>query len=90
MTTQQLVTLALGSAGTICAGIAVAHERLMHRHRQPGVTYAMATLRRDGGWRRTDLFTSAGLRHQARASLFGVSAAALWLLSLGAWVLLGR
>lgn len=62
----------------------------MQRHRQPGVTYAAVTWRRDGGWRRADLFTPEGLRHQARASRFGVAAAALWVLALAALVVLAE
>jgi len=62
--------------------VAVYHERRMHRHRRPGVSYAAATFRRDGGWRRADLFTEQGLAHQRRASSFGVLGAAFWLLSL--------
>lgn len=61
----------------------------MQRHRQPGVSYAAVTLRRDGGWRRADLFTPEGLRHQARASRFGLAAAALWVLGLVALAALG-
>ena len=79
--------LVLGSLGTACVLIAVYHERRMHRHRQPGVTYGQATFRRDGGWRRTDLFTADGLAHQRRASTFGVTGAALWLLALALFVL---
>lgn len=76
-----LATL-LGAAGALLMGIAIYHERRMQRHRQPGVTYAQVTLRRDGGWRRTDLFTEEGLRYQRRASGFGVPAAVLWLLAI--------
>ena len=61
----------------------------MHRHRQPNVSYRAATLRKDGGWRRTDLFTAEGLGHQARAARFGFLATALWLVALAAWVVLG-
>lgn len=69
-------------AGTLLMAVAIYHERRMHRHRQPGVTYAEATFRRDGGWRRNDLFTPEGLRHQRLASGFGVPGALLWLLGL--------
>jgi hypothetical protein len=85
---QLLVAAALGAAGMLFAGLAIVNERRMHRHRQPGVTYAAATLRRDGGWRRTDLFTEEGLRYQARASGFGIVAVASWLLALVALVVL--
>jgi len=71
------------------AALAVRHERRMQRHRQPGVTYAAVTLRRDGGWRRGDLFTEEGLRHQARAAQLGMSAALAWALALVTWVVLG-
>ena len=67
--------------------VAVFHERRMHRHRQPGVTYAQATFRRDGAWRRADIFTPEGLRHQRLASSFGVPGALLWLLGLIAFAL---
>jgi len=86
VTPQALVAAAFALAGLGSAGVAVFHERRMHRHRQPGVTYAAATLRRDGGWRRTDLFTPEGLRHQARAARFGMMAVALWVLALIALV----
>jgi hypothetical protein len=75
----------LGAAGTLLMGIAIYHERRMQRHRQPGVTYAQVTLRRDGGWRRADLFTEEGLRYQRLASGFGVPAALLWVLAVAAW-----
>jgi hypothetical protein len=87
--TPQFVTAALlAVAGTILAGLAVWNERRMQRHRQPGVSYAAVTLRRDGGWRRSDLFTARGLEYQALASRCGVGAAVLWALALLAWVLL--
>jgi len=60
----------------------------MHRHRLPGVTYSQATFRRDGGYRRADLFLPEGLKHQAVAARYGVTAAALWLLALVAWFVL--
>ena len=72
----------LAISGAVSMLVAVYHERRMHRHRQPGVTYGAATFRRDGGWRRADLFTAQGLAHQRRASTFGVLGAILWLLSL--------
>jgi hypothetical protein len=86
---QDAAAGALAFAGVACAVLAVRHERRMHRHRRPGVTYAAATLRRDGGWRRTDLFTDEGLRHQARAARFGMAAATAWALALVALVVLG-
>lgn len=89
MTTQLAVSAALAVTGVVLLVAAVRHERRMHRHRQPGVSYADATLRRDGGWRRSDLFTDEGLRHQRRASAFGVAGAAALLGAVLAWVLLG-
>lgn len=87
---QLVVAAALGAAGTFSAGLAVFNERRMHQHRQPGVTYLAATLRRDGGWRRAELFTPEGLRYQARASGFGIVAVGCWVLSLAALTLLAR
>ena len=88
MTTQAAVAGSLALAGALAAAAAVVSERRMQRHRQPGVSYRDATLRKDGGWRRGELFTAEGLRHQARASRFGVMAAALWLLAVAAWVVM--
>lgn len=84
-----LAPVMLGVAGTVSMAIAIYNERRMHRHRQPGVTYAQATYRRDGGWRRTDLFTPAGLAYQHKASRYGVTGAALWVLALVAYVVTG-
>jgi len=88
-TPQLLMSSVFGVAGTVCASLAVRNERRMQRHRQPGVGYAAVTFRRDGGWRRADLFTPQGLEYQALASRFGLAGAALWGLALLAWVLLG-
>ena len=85
---QLLASSILGVAGTVCASLAVRNERRMQRHRQPGVSYAAVTLRRDGGWRRADLFTAQGLEYQTRASRFGLAGSVLWGLALLAWVLL--
>ena len=74
-------------AGTILMSIAIHNERRMQRHRQPGVTYAQVTFRRDGGWRRPELFTPEGLRYQRRASGFGVPAALLWVIAVLTWAL---
>ena len=68
--------------GCVSMGVAVVEERRMQRHRQPGVSYARVTLRRDGGWRRADLFGPEGLAHQRRASRYGVIGALLWILAL--------
>lgn len=88
MTAQLLITAILGTAGTVSAALAVWNERRMQRHRQPGVTYGAVTLRRDGAWRRSDLFTPEGLGYQALAARYGVAATGLWVLALGAWMLL--
>lgn len=68
-------------------GVAIYNERRMQRHRRPGVSYSDVTFRRDGAWRRSDLFTEEGLRHQRLASSFGVPAALLWVLALIAYAL---
>ena len=88
MSAQLTTASLLAAAGTILAGLAVLNERRMQRHRQPGVTYALVTLRRDGGWRRSELFTARGLAYQALAARFGLGATVLWGLALLAWVLL--
>ena len=88
MTTQAGVATVLSAAGVIAAALAVANERRMQRHRLPGVSYAAATFRRDGGWRRADLFAPQGLEYQRRAARLGLAAAVLWLLALAAWVAL--
>jgi hypothetical protein len=75
-------------AGLGATVVAVFNERRMHRHRQPGVSYGAATFRRDGGWRRTDLFTSDGLRYQREAARWGWTGALLWILALVALVIL--
>ena len=76
------VSAVLLGAGTASMAVAIYNERRMHRYRQPGVTYAQATFRLDGGWRRADLFKPEGLRHQRFASGFGVPGALLWLAGL--------
>lgn len=68
--------------------VAVFNERRMNRHRQPGVSYSDATFRRDGGWRRDDLFTPTGLAYQRRASRYGVLGVLLWILALVAIIVL--
>ncbi len=75
------------AAGTVSMAAAIYNERRMHRHRQPGVTYAQATFRKDGAWRRADMFTPEGLRYQRLASGFGVPGALLWVAGLIAWAL---
>lgn len=68
-------------SGTWSVIYAVYNERRMQRHRQPGVTYAQVTLRRDGGWRRTELFTPQGLEFQRRAARYGAIGVGLWILA---------
>jgi hypothetical protein len=89
MMLQLVVSAMLAVAGVACLVAAVVHERMMQRHRKPGVSYADATVRRDGGWKRNDLFTPAGLGHQRRASAFGVAGALLLLVSVAVWAVLG-
>ena len=88
MNDQVFFTSTLTLAGFVAATLAVVNERRMQQHRQPGVTYAAVTLRRDGGWRRSELFTARGLEYQAQAARFGVAAAVLWGVALLSWVLL--
>ena len=88
MTGQLLVSGVIFLLGAWTFGLAIRHERLMHRHRQPGISYGAATLRLDGGWRRTELFTPEGLSHQRRASRYALTGVGLWILSLGAWIAL--
>jgi hypothetical protein len=86
---QLIVSGVLAGVGVGSALLAVVSERRMQRHRQPGVSYGAVTFRRDGRWRRGDLFTPEGLRHQRRASRFGVAVAGLWVLALVVWAVLG-
>ena len=89
MTLQLGVAAAFGVAGIAALTIAVVHERRMQAYRRDGVSYTDVTLRRDGGWRREDLFAPEGLVHQRRASRFGVAGAALLLAGVIAWIVLG-
>jgi hypothetical protein len=83
-----IVLKLLVAGGVIALVWAVLNERRMQRHRRPGVSYAQVTLRRDGGWRRQDLFTDEGLRYQRQASRWGVSGALMLVMALIlAWVL---
>jgi hypothetical protein len=77
-----LMTIGVGSFGLIALVVAVWNERLMQRHRQPGVSYAQVTWRRDGGWRRADLFTEQGLQYQRRAAKWGFIGVGCLLLAL--------
>jgi hypothetical protein len=86
---QLVVSGSLALAGGVALAVAVAFERRMHGHRRPGVSYRAATFRLDGGWRRDDLFTPAGLAYQRRASRWALAGAALLVASLVAWVALG-
>lgn len=89
MNTQTFAAGGLFVLGAGAIALAVRHERLMQRHRRPGVSYRDVTLRMDGGWRRSELFTPAGLAHQRLASRFGVTGAALWIAALVAWAAMG-
>ena len=81
-----MLPLLLAVAGTVAMLVAVRYERRMQRHRRPGVGYRDVTFRRDGGWRRDDLFEPEGLALQRRAARWGATGAALWLAALVAWV----
>lgn len=87
MSLPPAVASILLAAGTVSVGIAIVSERRMHRHRQPGVTYAQATFRGDGAWQREDLFKTEGLRLQRLAATFGGLGAGLWVLGLLGWAL---
>ena len=89
MTLQLMVAAAFGVAGVAALTLAVVHERRMQAHRRDGVSYRAATLRRDGGWRREDLFAPEGLVHQRQASRFGMVGATLLIAGLVAWIVLG-
>ena len=65
------VAVLLGAGGGALI-IAIVNERRMQRQRQPGVSYWDVTLRRDGAWRKTELFTDAGLVYQRRAAKWGM------------------
>ena len=88
MSVQRTVAGVLALVGVGLMAIAVSHERRMQRHRRPGVSYADVTLRRDGGWRREELFTAEGLAHQRRASRCGVAGAICCLAAIAAWAAL--
>jgi hypothetical protein len=84
-----ILILALLIAGVCSLALAVVNERRMQRHRLPGVSYRDVTLRRDGAWKRSDLFFPEGLGYQRRASKWGVIGALLLLLAVGiAWLAL--
>ena len=81
-TVALLLALLSTLSAIIAFTVAIVNERRMQRHRQPGVGYAAATFRRDGGWRRADLFTETGLGFQRRAAKWGMIGAACLVLSL--------
>ena len=84
---MRALALALGAAGVAAIVRAIWSERQMQRHRRPGVTYAQVTLRRDGAWRRADLFDDEGLALQRQASKWGVIGIGFVVLGLAAFAL---
>jgi hypothetical protein len=88
VTLQSTFAASFAGIGFVLFAAAVWNERRMQHHRQPGVAYRDVTLRRDGGWRRPDLFTPIGLSYQRRASAFGVAGTVCLLLALLAWTFL--
>jgi hypothetical protein len=76
------LALVLGATGLVMIGVAIRHERQMQKHRQPGVSYRDVTLRLDGAWRRADMFTEQGLKHQRRASAWGFPGLALIIVAI--------
>lgn len=80
-----LVVSALVTAGVVALTIAVVNERRMQQHRQPDVSYWKVTLRRDGAWRRTDLFTDDGLAFQGRAAKWGMIGVGCFVLAMILW-----
>jgi hypothetical protein len=85
-----IVALVPGLAGAVALAVGIWNERMMQRNRQPGVSYSEVTFRRDGAWRRSDLFTEQGLMHQRRASAWGFSGLILLIVALVLWVSLPR
>ena len=81
------VPLVLAIVGACALTVGIWNERMMQRHRQPGVSYSDVTFRRDGGWRRADLFTEQGLKHQRQASGWGFPGLALMVVALVLWAL---
>ena len=84
----ELVPALLAVAGCAAEGHAILCERRMQRHRLPGVSYWEATLRWDGGWRRSDLFSPTGLDLQKRAARSAFAGLILWSLAAVSWLLL--
>ena len=60
MNVQLAVSASLAGLGIALLGSAIWNERQMQHHRRPGITYRDVTLRLDGAWRRSELFTAAG------------------------------
>jgi hypothetical protein len=81
-TTALLLAVLCALMAVVALAIAIVNERRMQRHRQPGISYAAVTFRRDGAWRRADLFTDTGLAFQRRAAKWGMIGAGLLLLAL--------
>jgi len=84
---MMIVTLLIIS-GVVAMIVAIVNERRMQRHRQPGVGYWDVTLRRDGAWKRGDLFTETGLAFQRRAAKWGMIGAACLVAALIVLVLI--
>ncbi len=84
---SNIIPIVLVVFGAVSLVLAVFYERRMHRHRLPGVSYAEATFRRDGGWRRTDLFSTEGLENQRRASRYGLLGVLLWIVALLSYII---
>lgn len=83
-----VLLVALAAATIVALTIAVVKERRMQRHRQPGVSYWDVTLRRDGAWRRKDLFTDEGLVYQGQAAKWGMIGTAALVVTLIVWYLI--
>lgn len=79
------IAAALAVSGNVSVIVAVYNERRMQRFRQPGVSYAQVTWRRDGGWRRADLFKPEGLTYQRRAARYGATGVLLWIVAALVW-----
>jgi hypothetical protein len=85
--TVALLIALLSTLGAVIAFVvAIVNERRMQKHRRPGVSYGAVTFRRDGAWRRADLFTDTGLAFQRRAAKCGMIGAACLVVALLALV----
>ena len=88
LTVGPAVMKTLIAIGLVSLAWAVVNERRMQKHRRSGVSYREATLRRDGGWKRSDLFTDAGLAYQGQAAKWGfLGTVSLLVAFLLAWLL---